>query len=310
MPPWFWLILYCVAIPVVSLIGGWIPLLVRLTHRRMQIAISFVSGVMLGVALLHLLPHALLEGQQATGSLDHALPTVLMWLLGGVLTMFFIERFFAFHQHDAPHHETGHDAPCDISDGAHGHAHQLSWGGAAVGLALHGAIEGLALAAAVAAETAPGRFVPLVGISTFLVIFLHKPFDSLTVGTLMAAGGYSAKSRHVVNVALALTVPAGAGLFYLGFGATSGGSLALAIALAFSAGTFLCISMSDLLPELHFHQHDRILLSIALLLGLAVAWLASAVEHTGHNHAPKNHSSIPMQSRINAYSVAWLSRKS
>ena len=155
-----------------------------------------------------------------------------------------------------------------------------------MGLALHGAIEGLALAAAVRAETIPGRAVPLVGISTFLVIFLHKPFDSLTVATLMAAGGYSARARHLVNTALALTVPAGAGLFYLGFGNATGGSFYLAAALAFSAGTFLCISMSDLLPELHFHQHDRILLSIALLLGLAVAWLASAVEHRTHGHTP------------------------
>ena len=86
MPAWFWLSLYCVLIPAVSLVGGWIPLLVKLTHRRMQIAISFVSGVMLGVALLHLLPHAVLEGQKAAGgSVDHSLMTVLGWLVGGVL---------------------------------------------------------------------------------------------------------------------------------------------------------------------------------------------------------------------------------
>lgn len=285
MPAWFWLLIYCTVIPAVSLVGGWIPLLVRLTHRRMQVALSFVSGVMLGVALMHLLPHAIFEGQHAAGAIEHGLPTVLGWLIGGVLTMFFIERFFSFHQHDAPHDETSHDEPHDISH-AHSHAHKLSWGGAAVGLALHGGIEGLALAAAVAAETVPGRNVAMVGISTFLVIFLHKPFDSLTVGTLMAAGGYSARARHLVNVALALTVPAGAALFYLGFGNSPGGSLSLAAALAFSAGTFLCIAMSDLLPELHFHQHDRILLSIALLLGLAVAWLASALEHRSHEHAP------------------------
>ncbi|MBM4073741.1 MAG: iron permease, partial [Planctomycetes bacterium] len=250
MPPWFWLLLYCLLIPTVSLVGGWIPLLVRLTHRRMQVAISFVSGVMLGVALMHLLPHAIYEGMGAAGSIEHVLPSILIWLLAGVLTMFFIERFFAFHQHDAPHHEAAHDAPRDFHESHHKHAHKLSWSGAAAGLAMHGAIEGLALAAAVAAESDPGRAVPLVGLSTFLVIFLHKPFDSLTVGTLMAAGGYSARSRHLVNVLLALTVPAGAILSYLGFGHAAGGSFYVAAALAFSAGTFLCIAMSDLLPEL------------------------------------------------------------
>ena len=43
-------------------------------------------------------------------------------------------------------------------------------------------------------------------------------------------------------------------------------------ALAFSAGVFICISLSDLLPELEFHAHDRFKLSLALLLGVAAAW--------------------------------------
>jgi zinc and cadmium transporter len=41
-------------------------------------------------------------------------------------------------------------------------------------------------------------------------------------------------------------------------------------ALAFSAGTFLCIALSDLLPELQFHSHDRLKLSLALLAGMAL----------------------------------------
>ena len=51
-----WLSIYCGLVLVASLAGGWIPLVIRLTHRRMQIALSFVAGVMLGVGLLHLLP--------------------------------------------------------------------------------------------------------------------------------------------------------------------------------------------------------------------------------------------------------------
>jgi zinc and cadmium transporter len=42
--------------------------------------------------------------------------------------------------------------------------------------------------------------------------------------------------------------------------------------LAFSAGVFVCISLSDLLPELEFHAHDRVKLSLALLLGVAAAY--------------------------------------
>jgi len=49
---------YCALILLASLLGGWLPLMVRLTHTRLQVATSFVAGLMLGVGLLHLVPHA------------------------------------------------------------------------------------------------------------------------------------------------------------------------------------------------------------------------------------------------------------
>ena len=51
-----------------------------------------------------------------------------------------------------------------------------------------------------------------------------------------------------------------------------------ATALAFSAGTFLCIALSDLLPELQFHSHDRLPLSVALLTGFALMAGAALAE--------------------------------
>jgi zinc and cadmium transporter len=56
-----------------------------------------------------------------------------------------------------------------------------------------------------------------------------------------------------------------------------------AAALAFSAGTFLCIALSDLLPELQFHEHDRLKLSLALLGGFALMAATAFGEH-GHDH--------------------------
>ena len=50
---------------------------------------------------------------------------------------------------------------------------------------------------------------------------------------------------------------------------------------------FLCVSLSDLLPELQFHRHDRVLLTIALILGLGVAWLAGQFHH--HEHGDLGH---------------------
>jgi zinc and cadmium transporter len=55
--------------------------------------------------------------------------------------------------------------------------------------------------------------------------------------------------------------------------------------LAFSGGTFLAIALTDLLPELHFHSHDRNKLSAALLFGLLVMWSTSLFEN-GHKHDP------------------------
>jgi len=295
------LILYCLAIVAVSLIGGALPMLVRLTHRRMEVALSFISGVMLGVAALVLLPHAfemrLVATQVQVGhgsnahSLGHDLITpVMLWLLAGFLAMFFIERFFCFHHHDAPEPngvETSHACVHDHSDHTHDHSaspHALRWSGAAIGLTLHSLLDGVALAASVSVAH-DDRAGPVAGLGTFLVVLLHKPFDSLTLGTLMAAGRQSAARRHIVNLGFALLVPVGAALFMVGLAAGEGGGLQstlLSAALAFAAGTFLCIALSDLLPELQFHQHDRIKLSLALVLGLAVAWGVAELEARTH----------------------------
>jgi zinc and cadmium transporter len=146
-------------------------------------------------------------------------------------------------------------------------------------------LNGVALAAAVGHGSDGGR---LAGLGTFLVIFLHKPFDAMTIGMLMAHGGWSLAWRHTVNALFSLAIPLGVLLFYFGLLSEAGDpngaarQLWVAYALAFSAGTFLCISLSDLLPELQFHQHDRVKLSTALLLGLVVAWAAGRMESAAH----------------------------
>ncbi len=271
------LIVYCLLILLASLAGGWIPLCVRLTHSRMELASSFVAGLMLGVGLLHMLPHAIVE--LGSGSIDQ----IIYCLLAGFLAMFFIERFFCFHHHEFPDDATPHDE--EQHHHAHGHDHQLTWSGAAVGLSLHSVIAGVALAASLKAEAEHDSALALPALGTFLVIFLHKPFDSLTLGTLMAKGGWTPKARHLVNALFALAIPLGAVLFHIGLEQGNEGSPLLAWALAFSAGTFLCIAMSDILPELQFHQHDRIKLSCALLLGLALAFAVGLFEGEGaHAH--------------------------
>jgi zinc and cadmium transporter len=272
MPSVALLTYYCLFILLASIAGGMIPVWFHITHRWMEFAVSFVAGLMLGVAVLHLLPHAVGDAVAAgSGTPSQAVMATMWWLLAGFLTMFFIERFFCYHHHDVP---TEAD---ELSRDAHTHAHSqehvhdVTWGGAALGLFLHSLLNGVALAAAVKGAHGSGG---LAGFGTFLVIFLHKPFDAMTIGMLMARGGWSLAWRHSVNALFSLAIPLGVLIFH--FGLMTGESdqrtaLIAAYALAFSAGTFLCISSSDLLPELQFHQHDRIKLSAALVFGLSVA---------------------------------------
>ena len=111
-------------------------------------------------------------------------------------------------------------AKCTSTTNAnHSHHHELTWTGAAVGLTLHSVLAGVALAASVLENFADNQ---LAGLATFLVIFLHKPFDSMTIGMLMAQGGWSNRWRHVVNALFALAIPAGAALFYFGFSGRCG----------------------------------------------------------------------------------------
>jgi zinc and cadmium transporter len=285
MHPVALLFVFSVLCVVASLAGGWIPLVVRLTHRRMQIAISFVSGIILGIGVLHLVPHSL----SMTGSID----VTVAWLLAGFLFMFFLERFFHFHHHDVADEASesrvddsdhDHDATC-----AHDHHHSpidspFPWTGAVVGLTLHGMVDGVALAAAVQADVSQG-LGGWPGIGAALAVILHKPFDSLTIGTLMAASGHATKVRYLFNALYSLVTPLGILLFHLAYGRFDAPSEVLGQALGFAAGTFICIASSDLLPELQFHRHDRTALSIALVAGIALAWSTIFLEEGGHDHA-------------------------
>ncbi len=96
----------------------------------------------------------------------------------------------------------------------------------------------------------------------------------------MLRAGVPRLAAHLVNLGFALIIPAGVGLFFAGLNLAGpvGSESFTAAALAFSAGTFLCIALSDLLPELQFHEHDRVKLSIALLAGVGLMLAATLWE--------------------------------
>lgn len=328
--------IYCLLVAAASLVGGLVPTRVRLSHTNMQAILSFVGGLVLGVGLLHLLPHSAAE----TGSLDLSVGAALT----GLLTMFLLIRIFQVHQHgavepslgdpqsplrtaapiytEALHHEHGHDhacscdcAPADVQPARDGHdfrqdlpdkhqhdpsaaayaldvetcaahRHTYSWIGLGVGLALHTLIDGVALAASVAVEAQQDTATwHLLGLGTFLAILLHKPLDAMSITSVMAAGGWSKRTQTIVNLSFATMCALGAAGFYLGIRLVGEQQqLWVGIALGFAAGVFLCISLSDILPEVSFHAHDRFKLTTALLLGVALAYGIGFIE-PAHQHS-------------------------
>lgn len=264
------LAIYCVLILMASLLGGHLPSRFRLTHTGLQFVLSLVGGLMLGIGLLHLIPHSYVTCR----SIDWT----ARWTLIGLLAMFFLIRAFHFHHH-GPASDHGHD--CDHHDHADS-LNQLSWVGVAFGLSLHTLIDGIALGAS-ASATHPHSDGSLPGLGVFLAILAHKPLDALSITTMMLASGWSIRSRQLINLGFALMCPLGAFIAWYGIDRYAGQRAdLLGAALAFSAGVFLCISLGDLLPEVQFHTHDRVKLSAALLLGIAIAYGITFLEPGAH----------------------------
>jgi zinc and cadmium transporter len=259
------LALYCLAIVIASLAGGMLPLATVLTHRRLQVYLSFSAGAMLGASLFHMMPEAVELGS----------PRTLQWAAVGLLGIYLLERHFAFHRHESQdvlaHGAHHHGNPVSVEhvhehaphESAYHKAATLRWSTAGFGLAVHTLTGGVALASAALGGS------PSAALGVFFATILHKPADALTLTSLMLQSGVSRPMAHLVNLTFALLVPLGALLFMAG--RASAGAPASAeftgSVLAFSAGTFLCIALSDVLPELHVHDHDRVLLSVSLLAG-------------------------------------------
>ena len=179
--------IYGSALFLASLLGSGLPRLFSMTHTRTQMILSLVSGLMLGVALLHLIPHS----YAAAGAID----TVMVWTLAGLVFMLLLLRWFHFHQHDFG--GAAADCALDAGDGhdhahAHDHAHPpeqaLGALGLFVGLCVHTIVDGMALGAVlVSAPMEAGA----AGAGVFLAILLHKPLDALSIETVMASSGPS-----------------------------------------------------------------------------------------------------------------------
>ena len=266
--------LYTGAILLGALAGGALPLFA--TVRRSDLLLSFSAGVMLGAAFFHMLPEAV--DQAGRG----AVPFVLL----GFLALYLAERFVLVHVcaepgpnrrlstagAPLPHHEDEHEHV----HGAHGDpdgtgcdVHTLGLA-AWLGMSAHTLVDGFALGAA--------SVTPELGLLVFLAILAHKVPNSFSLSAILLSEGYSRGRAVAMNAAFALMVPVGAGLYLL-LRELVHAQRFTAVALAASAGTFLHLSLSDILPDLHRRGESRWRLSAALVAGLGVMALLTLFRH-------------------------------
>jgi ZIP family zinc transporter len=221
------------AITVLStLAGGYVALRMA---RELATAIALTGGVVVAVALFHVLPEAI----EAVGD-----PQRVGLLVGGGFVFFFLaERALVLHHRD--------DA-----DQIHAHAQVGALG--AAGLSVHSFIDGLGIGLAFGLSNETGLLV-------FIAVLAHDFADGLnTVGFVLRQSGDRARAIRW------LAVDAAAPLV----GAVVGSTLSISEAhlgslLAVYAGFFIFMGATDLLP--HAHQHPsgrRVLLTLAGFAGI------------------------------------------
>jgi len=313
---------YALAVALLSLVGAAIPLRFRPRHASLQLYLSLAAGTLLGAAMFHLLP----EAAEHIGG-DFALPATL-----GVVVVFLLQRYLAPHSHElsadppepepaaehaheathghhaAPDHHAGHERPAEHGHHAghdhhaepaeartatqerlHSHGPFLSGMVAILALSIHSLFDGIAVGAVTSGDVPRHDALML---AVLLSVIIHKPLDGLSVSVLLLHAGVRTSTLWLVQGLYALLVPLGALAFHATSGAVAEAGTVVGYCLAFSAGTFLAVALTDLLPELHFHHHDRHKLSAALLAGLLIMWATSLLGHPAeHSHDEGDHNS-------------------
>ena len=245
-----------VAVSLVSLVGAvalardraWLD---RLTFHF----VSLAAGVLLGGAVVHLIPHAV----QTLGPG----PRFSLWFLFGFLGFYVLERYIWVHHHGPPGGEDGHDH----GHGGHDHTPPVV-PMILVGDAVHNLIDGLLIGAAFLAD-------PALGVITVVGVIAHEiPQEIGDFGVLVHAGltprralffNFLSGTAAILGAVIALTV-----------GGNIDGFANTLVAIA--AGNFLYIAAADLIPELHRSRdpgsrvgdHLVLIAGVGLMLALEV----------------------------------------
>lgn len=214
-------------------------LLVRdeIRNRVVSWLISFAVGTLLGAAILKLLPEAL-DQIPSSGALAA--------LLCGIMTFFVLEKLVLWrHCHEAD--------DCAVHDTAASLV--------IVGDAFHTFVDGALIAAATLTS------IPL-GLSTAIAAAAHEVPQEIGDFAVLLHAGYSRRRALTLNVLSGISGIVGAVVVYY---ATGPIPRVLPYVLAFAAGCFLYVAMTDLIPGLHRGQIDRNPVRQVVLIGCGLA---------------------------------------
>jgi zinc and cadmium transporter len=236
-----------VIISLISFIGALTLILKReLLKKSIFILVSLAVGALLGDVFVHILPEAYEEMRDPI--------TVSFLIIGGILIFFILEKVLHWHHHTMEHAEE--------------HVHPIGKM-VLMGDGVHNFIDGLMVATSYMVSIE-------VGIATTIAVILHEiPQEIGNFGVLIHAG-YTPKKALWYNFLSALTAVAGAGVA-LFFGTVSE-TFAVWL-LPITAGGFIYIALSDLIPELHKDDTKQGLVQVlAIVVGVACMTALLALE--------------------------------
>ncbi len=227
--------------------------------------VSLSTGVLLGTALLHVLPEAFESGVPPS--------YLFMTLLGGLMFFFLLEKTELYrhghhHEHDEHHHHHGFD-----------HA-QAGRGGMSVlvGESIHNFCDGILIAAAFMSDTH-------VGMVTALAIIAHEIPQEVGDYIVLINAGFSRTRALFYSAVSAMAAVIGGLLGYLLIGPWQA---YLPYLMVIAASSFVYVAVADLIPQLQRRLSLRETVAQVFWLGAGLAFIALVVsgihDHDAHGH--------------------------
>ncbi len=225
--------------------------------------VSLSTGVLLGTALLHVLPEAF-ESNVAPQAL-------FLTLLGGLMFFFLLEKAELYrhgHHHEHDHHDHHHGFD----------AEQAGRGGwsVLVGDSIHNFCDGVLIAAAFLVDTQ-------VGLITAMAIIAHEIPQEVGDYIVLINAGFSRARALVYNLISGLAAVVGG---VLGYFLIEPWQHLLPYLMVIAASSFIYVAVADLIPQLQkrLHLRDTALQIVWLAVGLGFIALITGSLHGGHGH--------------------------